>query len=96
MIALTIARNLRKRRKALGLTQEHVAYAARMDRTTYQLMESAKSDRATNSLLNPKLFNLYRVANVLGLSMAQLLGEAPLPPAPTSSEGSLALRPRAS
>lgn len=76
-LAHTLARTLRSRRRELGLSQEAVAHAAGLDRTTYQLMESGRSDRSTNSLLNPRIFTLMALAQALQLPMSALLGEQP-------------------
>ncbi|MDY5589490.1 MAG: helix-turn-helix transcriptional regulator [Arcanobacterium sp.] len=78
-LAHTLARTLRARRHELGLSQESVAEAAGIDRTTYQLMESGRSDRSTNSLLNPRLFTLMALANALEIPMSALLGEEQQP-----------------
>ena len=75
-LARTLARMLRTRRKELKLSQEQVALAANIDRNTYQLMESGLSDRATNSLLNPHLFTLMAIAQVLELSLADVMAKA--------------------
>ena len=73
VLAQTLARTLRKRRHELGLSQENVALSAGIDRTTYQLMESGKSDRSTNSLLNPHLFTLFALAQVLKIPLSELV-----------------------
>lgn len=75
-MARTMARVLRARRKELGLTQEQVALAMNVDRNTYLLMESARSDRPTNSTLNSQLRTLMLAAHVLQLSAQDLFGEA--------------------
>ncbi|MCI6573564.1 MAG: helix-turn-helix transcriptional regulator [Actinomycetaceae bacterium] len=80
-LAYTLARTLRNRRHELGLSQEEVAQAAGIDRTTYQLMESGRSDRSTNSLLNPRIFTLMALANALKVPMSELLSERPRPDA---------------
>ena len=76
MLAQTLARMLRARRKELGLTQEQVALAANIERNTYQLMESGLSDRTTNRLLNPRLFTLMALAQVLELPLAEVFTQA--------------------
>ena len=76
VISRTLARTIKNRRKALGLSQERVANGAYINRNHYQTMESALSDRKDQSPLNPQLFTLVRLARVLDCSVLELLAEA--------------------
>ncbi|CRH90050.1 Helix-turn-helix [Chlamydia trachomatis] len=85
IIARNLAHRLRSRRAELGFTQEYVAQQAGIDRSTYLLMESGHSDRATNSLLNPKLFTLVALAHVLRMTLPEMFAAMP-PHAPRAPQ----------
>ncbi|WP_073996333.1 helix-turn-helix domain-containing protein [Arcanobacterium urinimassiliense] len=75
ILASALAQALRRQRKLIGKTQEQIALEAGIDRNHYQLMESARSDRRSNRPLNPQLFTLLKVAQVLECSLLDLLAE---------------------
>ncbi len=72
-LARVLARTLRSQRLEKGLTQEDVAARAGIDKNHYQLMESALSDRKSNSPLNPRLATLVKVADALNTDIVTLL-----------------------
>ncbi len=59
---------VRRRRVARGLSQESLAYAARLHPTYISLLE--------RGLRNPSLTSIQKVARALGISMAALVSEA--------------------
>jgi transcriptional regulator with XRE-family HTH domain len=61
----TFTTNLRKRRRALGLTQEAVAFEAFMDQSQYSRIERGQVD--------PSIRTLTRVARALEASPSDLL-----------------------
>lgn len=63
--------NLQRQRISRGLSQESVAYAANLSRFSYQQME--KGESRPGSPANPSLLNMMAVAQVLGVSLEQLL-----------------------
>lgn len=75
-MASTLAKTLIRRRKELGKTQEQVAYEAGLDRSHYQLLEHARSDRKTNYPANPTLQTLIKLTKVLDCTMEELVGDA--------------------
>ncbi|WP_124054769.1 helix-turn-helix domain-containing protein [Arcanobacterium ihumii] len=76
VLATALAKKIRSRRTELGKTQEQVASEADIDRNHYQLMESARSNRKSNSALNPRLQTLIRLSRVLECSVSDLIDEA--------------------
>ena len=62
-----LAEQIKKRRKALGLSQEKLAEKCGFDRTYISLLE--RSER------NPSYLNLKKLSNGLGVSVAELLRE---------------------
>lgn len=68
-----LGRNLAARRKALGLTQAQVAERLGVDTETLSRFERGKHV--------PSLLTLERLAAVLAATCAELLQEAPQPPA---------------
>ena len=56
---------LRKARKAAGLTQERLAFAANLDRTYISQLENDKK--------SPTLDVLFRLCEALGVSAAKLI-----------------------
>lgn len=60
-----LARNVRARRKELGLSQEQLAFETSLDRTYVSQIE--------RGLANPSLQVLSRMGTALGLSVQQLL-----------------------
>jgi transcriptional regulator with XRE-family HTH domain len=62
----TIARELRARRTALGLSQEQLALTAGIDRTYISQLE--------RGLINPSLKVLWRLSMVLDTEISSLLG----------------------
>jgi transcriptional regulator with XRE-family HTH domain len=67
VIAKQLASVVKGRRKELGLTQEDLAHKVNIDRTYASQIERA--------VANPSLNVLCELANVLDISLAQLLGE---------------------
>lgn len=65
---MTMGQRVRDRRKALGLTQEQLAYRAPVSLKTLQRLESGR--------FSPSMTTLRAVAGVLGCSVADLLDEA--------------------
>jgi transcriptional regulator with XRE-family HTH domain len=70
-IAEIIALVAKTRRGQLKLSQEDLADKASIDRTYASQIERA--------IANPSLTVLCNVANALGITLSQLLGESPLP-----------------
>lgn len=68
--------NIQRRRLALGMSQEHVAYNANLSRFAYQQLEKGESRPGTPA--NPSLMNVMAIAQVLGVAMDELL-PAPWP-----------------
>jgi len=62
---------IQRRRVAAGLTQEHVAYAAGLTRSHYQLLERGLG--AVDRPANPSLLTLMAVAQVLKVDVSELL-----------------------
>jgi len=63
---LQLAREIRKRRRALGKTQEEVAFSAQVSVRHFQQLESGSKN-------NPRLQTLYNVALALDWSLIDLL-----------------------
>lgn len=59
------AANVRKRRRALGLSQEDLAEAAGVHRTYIGMLERGEK--------NVTIYNIERVADALGIEPAELL-----------------------
>ncbi|MFC5370182.1 helix-turn-helix domain-containing protein [Arcanobacterium bovis] len=76
VLASALAKTIRSRRTALGMTQEQVAAEADIDKNHYQLMESARSNRKNNSALNPRLHTLIRLSRVLECTVSDLIDDA--------------------
>jgi len=72
----TLAARLRELRRAKGWSQERLAEEASMHRTYLAGIE--------RSLRNPSLENLVKLANALGVSIAQLLEASTSPVAKSS------------
>lgn len=70
-----LATSLRRARVAAGLSQEDVAYRAGLTRYTYQKYE--KGESRPGRAANPKLRSLMAVAQVLGVSLGDLLPTDP-------------------
>ena len=62
-----LAKQIKKRRKILGLSQEMLAEKCGFDRTYISLLE--RSER------NPSYLNLKKLSNGLGISLSELLSE---------------------
>jgi transcriptional regulator with XRE-family HTH domain len=67
-----IALIIKARRKALGISQEALANIAEIDRSYTSHIERGTA--------NPSLEVICKLAKALDISLAQLLGEAELPP----------------
>ncbi len=72
-LAVLFAQTIRRRRLELGLTQEEVAIRAGIERSHYQLMESARSYRKTNKAVNPRLYTIVRLADALEVPVDDLV-----------------------
>jgi transcriptional regulator with XRE-family HTH domain len=68
VVAEKIALVVKARRKSLGLSQEELAHGANIDRTYASQIERA--------IANPSLSVLCSLADVLQLTLSQLVGEA--------------------
>ncbi|MDR1237411.1 MAG: helix-turn-helix transcriptional regulator [Propionibacteriaceae bacterium] len=66
-----IGLRLQRRRLVLGLSQEQVAHRAGIATFTYQKYEHGESRPGTP--LNPTLFTLYALADVLNLRVEELI-----------------------
>lgn len=69
--AVQLGLNLHRARNTAGLTQETVAHRAGIKRYTYQSYEQGKSQSSAPA--NPTLKNLLALAQVLGVSLHDLL-----------------------
>jgi DNA-binding XRE family transcriptional regulator len=72
--AIALGIQLHRRRVEMGLSQEQLAYAAGLSRYTYQKFEAGLSAPGTPS--NPSLRNVMALAQVLGVSLDELLPDA--------------------
>lgn len=70
------ARNLQKIRIERGYSQDQIAYASGLSRSSYQRLERGEASSGVAN--NPTLRNLISVAQVLGVSLDQLV-PTPLP-----------------
>lgn len=66
---------LNRLRAEAGLSQEKVAHAAGVTRGYYQLLE--KGESRVDRVANPTLLNLTALAQVLGVSVPELLPPEP-------------------
>ena len=73
--AINLGHNLHRRRLELGLSQEQVAYRARLSRFTYQKYESGLS--RPDLAANPSVRSLLAIAQVLEVSLQALLPTDP-------------------
>jgi len=73
--ARELGRRLRRARAERGLSQEHVAHAAGLATFTYRKLEKGESNPGTSA--NPRLRTLVVLAEVLDLSLDQLLPPRP-------------------
>ncbi|MEV5002580.1 helix-turn-helix domain-containing protein [Nocardioides sp. LML1-1-1.1] len=69
--ARALGLNLQKARTALGLSQERVAHLAGIAGFTYQKYEKGESRPGTP--MNPQLFTLVSLSQVLKVPLAELL-----------------------
>jgi transcriptional regulator with XRE-family HTH domain len=76
-----LGQELNRRRHELGLTQERLAYAAGLTRYHYQQLEKGESKPGTPA--NPGLRNILALAQVLDVTLAELLPT----PVPDVTEG---------
>lgn len=67
--------SLARARAERGLSQERVAAAAGLSTYTYRKLEKGDSNPGTPA--NPRLYTLARLAEVLGVPMAELLPPDP-------------------
>ncbi|WP_094666986.1 helix-turn-helix domain-containing protein [Bifidobacterium myosotis] len=65
--------NMQRLRIARDFSQEHVAYKAGLSRYTYQKFEKGESMPGTPA--NPSLRNIMAIAQVLGVTLDELLPE---------------------
>lgn len=64
-LQITLAENIRTRRKLVGISQEQLALDAEIDRTYISQIERA--------IGNPSLLVLHKIANRLNVTVAALL-----------------------
>lgn len=69
--AVELGANLQRARLERGLSQEDLAYAAGLSRYTYQKFE--KGESSPGSPANPSLRNVMAIAQVLGLTLDELI-----------------------
>ena len=69
--AVELGHRLQRRRLELGLSQEQVAYRAKLSRFTYQKYESGQS--RPDLPANPSLRSLIAIAQVLDSALESLL-----------------------
>jgi transcriptional regulator with XRE-family HTH domain len=69
--AVELGHNLQRTRLARGLSQEQVAYRAKLSRFTYQKYESGLS--RPDQAANPTLRSLMAITQVLGITLSELL-----------------------
>lgn len=69
-----LAVRLRRSRHAIGLSQEDVAHRANLSRFIYRQYEQGESRRGTPA--NPSLRAVIAIAQVLGVSIAELLPDS--------------------
>ncbi|MDR1151344.1 MAG: helix-turn-helix domain-containing protein [Bifidobacteriaceae bacterium] len=70
-LAREIGLRLQRRRSALGFSQEQVAHMAGLATFTYQKFE--KGESRPGSPMNPTLFTLYALADVLQVDIGELV-----------------------
>ena len=66
---------LRRARSDRGLSQDHVAHAAGLATFTYRKLEHGESNPGTPA--NPRLRTIVCLAEVLGVSLSDLLPQPP-------------------
>ncbi|MCI7552245.1 MAG: helix-turn-helix domain-containing protein [Arcanobacterium sp.] len=71
-----MARTIRRRRKQLGKSQIDTANEANIDRTQYQALEYAVSNRQTRTPANPTLSTLIGLSQALECSIEDIIGDA--------------------
>lgn len=64
MITIEVGKRIKELRQKTGLSQEKFALKINMDRTYFATVESGKR--------NISLINLYKIANGLGITLAEL------------------------
>jgi len=69
--ARELGHTLKRLREKRGIAQEQLAYAAGLSRYTYQKWE--KGESAPGSPSNPSLRNMMAIAQVLGVTLDELL-----------------------
>lgn len=72
-MADALALSLRRHRKKLGKTQEELAGEAGIDAKYYQAMESGKGNSAPDSVANPSLQVLRKLASAYGVTVPDLM-----------------------
>ncbi|MDR3069016.1 MAG: helix-turn-helix domain-containing protein [Cellulomonas sp.] len=77
VIAREIGLRLQRRRIELGYSQEKVAHRAGLSTYTYQKFEHGESKPGTP--MNPTLFTLYALADVLELEVGDLVARPSRP-----------------
>lgn len=70
-----LGHNLKRARERSGLSQERLAHTAGLASYTYQKFEKGESRPGTPA--NPRLATLLSLANVLGVSVTDLLPKEP-------------------
>lgn len=71
--AVALSNVLRERRKKLGLTQEQLADLAEMDAKYYQSLENGRNNSKPDSLANPSLKILRKLAGAYGTTVPDLM-----------------------
>lgn len=72
-MAVALSRTLRERRKSLGKTQEELAGLAGIDAKYYQSLENGRNNSKPESLANPSLKILRKLAGAYGVSVPDLM-----------------------
>ncbi|MET0931581.1 MAG: helix-turn-helix transcriptional regulator [Aeromicrobium sp.] len=72
-MAEALSKTLRSHRKRVGKTQEELAGVAGIDSKYYQSMESGRGNSSADSVANPSLQVLRKLAEAYGVSVPDLM-----------------------
>lgn len=72
-MAEALSRTLRSHRKKVGKTQEELAGLAGIDAKYYQSMESGRGNSSPDSVANPSLQVIRKLATAYGVSVPDLM-----------------------